>query len=169
MRSPPSAPRSWPSPAIPISRACRTVSPTWSAPSPTSSPTTASLPGPAKSCSIGTRPEGGRRAMTQILFKNFRLLESGHGELRGGYELLVENDRVRECSDRPIKSGSAEVVDCGGRTLMPGLIDAHLDVIHSGVNSPFIEAMAPTLVCARAASRLRGLLPRRLPTAPDPR
>ena len=42
--------------------------------------------------------------MTQILFRNFRLLEPGHGELRGGYELLVENDRVRECGDGPIKS-----------------------------------------------------------------
>ena len=34
--------------------------------------------------------------MTQIHFRNFQLLEPAHGELRGGYELLIEDDRVRE-------------------------------------------------------------------------
>ena len=50
-----SGPRSWPSPATRICRACRTASPTWSAPSPTSSATTASWPGPASRFWIGTR------------------------------------------------------------------------------------------------------------------
>ena len=47
--------RSWPSPAIPISRACRTASPTWSARSRISSATTASCPGPASRSWTGTR------------------------------------------------------------------------------------------------------------------
>ena len=55
MRSRPSGRRSWPSPAIRICPACRTASPTWSAPSPTSSATTASSPGPASRSWTGTR------------------------------------------------------------------------------------------------------------------
>ena len=56
----------------------------------------------------------------QILFKNFELLEPSFGELRGGYQLLVEGDTIKELSDRPIKAAEADVIDCGKRTLMPG-------------------------------------------------
>src|SRR5687767_9780408 len=105
--------------------------------------------------------------MTQVLFRNLQLLEPGHGELRGGYELLIENDRVRECADGPIKSQTAEIVDCGGRTLMPGLIDAHVHVIHSEVNIRFMESMPRTLLTARAATRLRAMLDRGFTTVRD--
>ena len=98
---------------------------------------------------------------------DFQLLEPRYGELRGGYELLIENDRVRELSDGPIKSSSAEVVDCGGRTLMPGLIDCHVHVIHSEVNIRFMEAMPLTLLTARAATRLRAMLDRGFTTVRD--
>ena len=98
--------------------------------------------------------------MTQVHFKNFRLLEPSHGELRGGYELLIEDQCVRELSERPIESRAAEVIDCGGRTLMPGLIDCHVHVIHSEVNIRFLEAMPLTLLTARAGLRLRAMLDR---------
>src|SRR5258708_5070038 len=58
--------------------------------------------------------------MGQLLFKNFQLLEPEIGELRGGFELLVEGGTVKEPSDKPIKSAGADVIDCGGRTMMPG-------------------------------------------------
>jgi imidazolonepropionase-like amidohydrolase len=54
----------------------------------------------------------------QILFRNFELLEPSFGELRGGYELLVEGDSVRELSEKPIKATEATVIDCGKRTVM---------------------------------------------------
>jgi imidazolonepropionase-like amidohydrolase len=105
--------------------------------------------------------------MAPLHFKNFMLLEPRHGELRGGYELLVENDCVRECSEGPIKSQAAEVINCGGRTLMPGLIDCHVHVIHSEVNIRFLEAMPLTLLTARAATRLRAMLDRGFTTVRD--
>jgi imidazolonepropionase-like amidohydrolase len=105
--------------------------------------------------------------MAPLHFKNFMLLEPRHGELRGGYELLVENDCVRECSEGPIKSHAAEVIDCGGRTLMPGLIDCHVHVIHSEVNIRFLEAMPLTLLTARAATRLRAMIDRGFTTVRD--
>ena len=98
--------------------------------------------------------------MAPIHFKNFRLLEPAYGELRGGYELLVEGEHICELAETPIKSNAAEVVDCGGRTLMPGLIDCHVHVIHSEVNIRFLEAMPLTLLTARAALRLRAMLDR---------
>ncbi len=105
--------------------------------------------------------------MSQIHFKNFRLLEPAYGELRDGYELLVEGARVCELSETPIKSNADEVVDCGGRTLMPGLIDCHVHVIHSEVNIRFLEAMPLTLLTARAGLRLRAMLDRGFTTVRD--
>jgi imidazolonepropionase-like amidohydrolase len=105
--------------------------------------------------------------MAQIHFKNFRLLEPAYGELRSGYELLLEDEHVRELSEAPIKSEGAEVIDCGGRTLMPGLIDCHVHVIHSEVNIRLLEAMPLTLITARAGLRLRAMLDRGFTTVRD--
>jgi imidazolonepropionase-like amidohydrolase len=98
--------------------------------------------------------------MAQLLFKNFKLLEPDVGELQGGFELLVEGETVREASDRPIKAVGAEVVDCGGRTLMPGLIDSHVHVILSEVNFRYLEAVPLTLMTARAARLMLAMLER---------
>src|SRR5258707_13100409 len=103
----------------------------------------------------------------QILFKNFELLEPSFGELRGGYQLLVEGDTIKELSDRPITSAEANVIDCGKRTLMPGLIDCHVHAIHSEVNVRFMEMLPLTLVTARAATRLRAMLDRGFTTVRD--
>jgi imidazolonepropionase-like amidohydrolase len=105
--------------------------------------------------------------MAQTHFKNFNLLEPAYGELRGGYELIVEDDRVRELSEGTVKSADAEVVDCRGHTLMPGLIDCHVHVLHSEVNIRFLEAMPLTLLTARAATRLRAMLDRGFTTVRD--
>jgi len=105
--------------------------------------------------------------MAPIHFKNFRLLEPCYGEVRDGYQLLVEGQRICELAETPIKSGAAEVIDCGGRTLMPGLIDCHVHVIHSEVNIRFLEAMPLTLLTARASLRLRAMLDRGFTTVRD--
>lgn len=106
--------------------------------------------------------------MSQYLLTGFNLLEPTFGEVRGGYALLVEGDTIRELSDKPIKAPKdATVIDCGGRTLMPGLIDAHVHAIHSEVNIRFLEAMPLTLLAARASTRLRCMLDRGFTTVRD--
>jgi imidazolonepropionase-like amidohydrolase len=98
--------------------------------------------------------------MAQLLFRNFQLLEPEAGELRGGFELLVEGDKVRETSSKPIKSKGAEVIDCGGRTMMPGLIDSHVHVTLSEVNIRYLESIPLTLMTARAARLMLGMINR---------
>ena len=105
--------------------------------------------------------------MTQYLFKNFEMLDPEHDELRGGYELLVEGDRIKEVSAKPIKAPSAAVIDCGGRTLMPGLIDSHVHVVLSEVSIPRLENVPLTLMTARAAVLMRGMLDRGFTTVRD--
>jgi len=98
--------------------------------------------------------------MAQYLFKNFEMLDPEHDELRGGYELLVEDDLIRELSPRPIRAPDANLVDCGKRTLMPGLIDSHVHVVLSEVSIPRLEHVPLTLMTARAAVLMRGMLDR---------
>jgi len=98
--------------------------------------------------------------MAQLLFRNFQLLQPEVGELQGGHELLVEGETVREVSEKPIKAQGADVIDCGGRTLMPGLIDRHVHVILSEVNIRYLEAIPLTLMTARAARLMLAMLNR---------
>jgi imidazolonepropionase-like amidohydrolase len=105
--------------------------------------------------------------MTQYLFRNLRLLDPRFDEPRDGYEVLVEGDRFREVSDRAIAAPGATVVDCGGRTLMPGLIDCHVHCMHSEVYIRRLEEVPLTLATARAAKRVREMLARGFTTVRD--
>ena len=65
--------------------------------------------------------------MRNIHLFNAHLMDARSSELRDG-ALLIEDGRIKEISDKPIQSETARQIDLGGRTLMPGLIDAHVHV-----------------------------------------
>ncbi len=98
--------------------------------------------------------------MTLYHFKNFSLLDPEHDELINGCELLIEGDTIREVSDKPIKTADASIIDCGKRTLMPGLIDSHVHVFLSEVFIRRLEDVPLTLMTARAARLMEGMLNR---------
>ena len=93
-------------------------------------------------------------------FKNFEMLDPEAGELRGGHELVVEGDTIKEVSAKPIQLAKASVIDCGGRTLMPGLIDSHVHVVLSEVVIRNMENVPLTLMTARAARLMHRMLDR---------
>ena len=66
--------------------------------------------------------------MSQILFENATLFNGTAPETPDGMFVLVEGNRIKEVSDRPIKSDSADKIDCSGKTLMPGMIDNHVHI-----------------------------------------
>src|SRR5215468_9143320 len=105
--------------------------------------------------------------MSRYIFRNVQLLDPSHDRLLGGHEVLVEGEQIREVSDRPIQAGSATVIDCGGRTLMPGLIDCHVHVYLSEVNIRNLEHVPLTLMTARAAVMMRAMLDRGFTTVRD--
>jgi len=77
--------------------------------------------------------------MGQILFTNANVLDPNGDGPQGGTSVLVEDALIREVSSKPIKAPHASVIDCGGRTLMPGLIDCHVHVMLSEVNLRYLE------------------------------
>ena len=105
--------------------------------------------------------------MTQFLFRNVELLDPAQDRLLGGREVLVEDELIREVSDRPIRPSGATVIDGGGRTLMPGLIDCHVHVYLSEVNIRNLEHIPLTLMTARAAPLMRGMIDRGFTTVRD--
>src|SRR5579863_4694217 len=68
-----------------------------------------------------------------IVFRSARIFDGESEKLREGASVLVENGVIRAISGQP-DVPDAEVVDCGGRVLMPGLIDAHVHVYAAGLN-----------------------------------
>jgi len=105
--------------------------------------------------------------MTRYLFRNVQLVDPARDRLLGGHEVLVEGEVIREVSDRPIQAGDATVIDGGGRTLMPGLIDCHVHVYLSEVNIRNLEHIPLTLMTARAAPLMRGMIDRGFTTVRD--
>ena len=108
-----------------------------------------------------------RGAAASYLFSGGRLLDPKLDELVDGFEVLVENDRIKEVSDRPIAAAGATRIDLSGRTLMPGLIDCHVHVAAGLVNLA-ANAMEPSSLAAlRAARIMKSLLMRGFTTVRD--
>lgn len=62
----------------------------------------------------------------RVLFTNVRLFDGTSGTLRDGVSLLVEDQIVKAIAPgTPAAPEAAQVIDGGGRVLMPGLIDMH--------------------------------------------
>jgi imidazolonepropionase-like amidohydrolase len=65
---------------------------------------------------------------------------------------------IREISAQPLAAPSAQVIDVGGRTLMPGLIDAHVHAFASDVVVQKVEALGEAYRTAHAVRMLRHAL-----------
>jgi imidazolonepropionase-like amidohydrolase len=105
--------------------------------------------------------------MVSFLFQNLRFLDPRRDELMDGLHVLVEEGIVREVSERTIKSSTAQVIDLGGRTLMPGLIDAHIHVVLTEVNLRLLSDVPLTLMSAKASASMRAMLMRGFTTLRD--
>lgn len=69
------------------------------------------------------------------VFRAARVFDGENATLRDGLDVVVANGVIREISERRVETGSlTEIVDCGGRVLMPGLIDAHVHVYAASLN-----------------------------------
>ena len=92
--------------------------------------------------------------MSNTLLINARVFD-GHGaDCPQGMQVLVEGGLIREVSARPIKSAEARVIDVAGRTLMPGLIDAHVHAYASDVSVQKIDLAGDPYRTAHAVRML---------------
>ncbi|MFZ3323233.1 MAG: amidohydrolase family protein [Usitatibacter sp.] len=92
--------------------------------------------------------------MTPIHFKNARLFDGKNAECPEGMSVLVSDGLIREISATPITASNAQVIDAGGRTLMPGLIDAHCHATASNVSVMKVESHGESYRAAHAVRML---------------
>jgi imidazolonepropionase-like amidohydrolase len=105
--------------------------------------------------------------MPTIIFTNCAVLDGTGNERREDHHVLVEGDRIREVSDRPIAGVAAATIDLKGRTLMPGLIDAHVHVLAVDAALARLSDRPVTLLTLQAAKVLEGMLQRGFTTVRD--
>ena len=105
--------------------------------------------------------------MTAFIFADCAVLDGTRNERREDHHVLVEGEHIREVSDRPIKSASAETIELGGRTLMPGLIDAHVHVLAVDAALARLSDRPITLLTLQGARVLEGMLQRGFTTIRD--
>src|SRR6516165_3270838 len=89
--------------------------------------------------------------MSEILFKNANLVLPDFTKLQPGCDVLVKGNHIATVSSAaPIHSPGAMVIDVAGKTLMPGLIDAHAHITGLNLSPRNISYPIPeiTLACA---------------------
>jgi imidazolonepropionase-like amidohydrolase len=79
-------------------------------------------------------------APTQILFTNVNIFDGKTNGLARGMNVLVEGNLIKTILLSAISAPDATVIDGGGRTLMPGLIDNHVHLMLNGGGLLDIEA-----------------------------
>jgi imidazolonepropionase-like amidohydrolase len=96
-----------------------------------------------------------------ILLSDVQIFDGVNSTLISGQNVLIEGKLIKALVAPSEVVADAEVIDCGGKTLMPGLIDAHWHTILAGISQmaamtadiPYVH-----LIAAQEAERtvLRG-------------
>ena len=105
------------------------------------------LPAPAQSQSAPAHA---------VVLHAARLLDISNGTLVKPGEVLVQGDRIVEVGSTVTHPAGAEVIDLGDRTLLPGLIDAHVHLfLHPGAEDlqTVMESVPQRTITATLAAR----------------
>ncbi len=75
-------------------------------------------------------------APTTVLFNNVRVFDGKSDSLSAPTNVLVQGNKITRISATPIptdRTGFTTIINGGGRTLMPGLIDAHTHLMFASI------------------------------------
>lgn len=89
--------------------------------------------------------------MPSFLFQNANVVLDGCTELQQSFNILVTDDRIVAVTRGPIDSEDATVIDVAGKTLMPGLIDAHAHITGLSLSPKNLACPAADLALAATA------------------
>jgi imidazolonepropionase-like amidohydrolase len=109
----------------------------------------------------------GLTVMAVTILQNASVLDPERAELIPGQSVVIEDSRIADVGPGLTGTRDALVLDAHGRTVMPGLIDAHT---HPAIVDHDLAGMAewpPTYVAARAGRVLEGMLQRGFTTIRD--
>jgi len=93
--------------------------------------------------------------MNSLILSNARVFDGSNADCAESMHVLVADGVIQEISATRPKANDARVIDLGGRTLMPGLIDCHVHAFFSNVAVARVEAAGDAYRTAHAARMLR--------------
>jgi len=104
----------------------------------------------------------------RTVVRQARLFDSVAGSMRPGTTIVIDDDRVVAVSQEAIDVGDvAREIDAGGRSVLPGLIDAHVHVVATSHDLVGLAQQPPSLVTARSSQLMRDMLRRGFTTVRD--
>lgn len=107
-------------------------------------------------------------AHSRIIFRNARIFDGDSARLIENTDVIVYGATIADVAEgRVPASAGDEVIDCGGRVLMPGLIDAHIHVYAAGLNITRLAQTPVSYLAHFAAIFLHGCLERGFTTVRD--
>lgn len=101
------------------------------------------------------------------IFENCSVFDGLSDELQTGMNVSIEGKVIREVSSQKLAIPGAMVVNGNGRTLIPGLIDAHMHIYSAYLNYDRTADMPHTLMAVHATQRLKEILDRGFTTVRD--
>ena len=97
--------------------------------------------------------------MQQLIFENARIFDGQSCDCADGMSVRVADGLIQEVAVGPLKAGDGvQVVDVGGRTLMPGMIDAHIHAFTSDVSLQKVDGIGEAYRTAHAIRLLQHAL-----------
>jgi imidazolonepropionase-like amidohydrolase len=95
-----------------------------------------------------------------VVFEHATLLDCTGRDPQPNSRVVVEEGRIRRiaASDGPAGPRDARVIDCQGRTLMPGLLDAHVHLASLDLDPVEEVALAPAVIALRIARQIEDTL-----------
>ena len=95
-----------------------------------------------------------------LVFEHASVLDCTGRDPLADQRVVVENGRITRIGKGSGPSGpsDARVIDCQGRTLMPGLIDAHVHLASLDLDPVAEVALAPAVIALRIARQIEDTL-----------
>ena len=95
----------------------------------------------------------------KTIIKNANLIDGLSNEPVGGVNVLIENGSIAEIGPDVDLDGAGQTIDAEGKTVMPGMIDAHLHLMGIRAYNPVLAYIEPPfLKMARGVADVKKLI-----------
>lgn len=106
--------------------------------------------------------------MGRLLLTDADVFDSNRASIDRAHTIVVEGDRIVEVTDEPVEpAADDETIDCRGRTVLPGLIDAHVHIAVTTMDFGALAGHPASLRAIGSARILEGMLRRGFTTVRD--